>query len=331
MLYFLSVGSLCRFFNLKMRVSIAIVVIVGLFACSQAVSVVEDLLRGAGKQLVNNLVEQGKKSLLDFFSKLPGVDKLLGGFGIGKRDLNGLLEKFKQLREKGRILLDLAKAKAEALFDGSMDKLKELFGKTQAKVGVLKDAEEFKKDVDTVIADHGEKHKRVVNQLLGNVNGLFGNLVETLQGFFSSLKNTAQQTLGTVIKKGADLLGKRATLSDHLQTIGNALSSAVSPFKDIVAGLGNSLKGHFSNLVDTVKGHASALKTKLSGHVDDLKQHGSTLLEHGKNALTALSEVASDILKQTLSNAQSSIDGVAKTAANAGQTVLDHFTGGNSF
>jgi len=43
----------------------------------------------------------------------------------------------------------------------------------------------------------------------------------------------------------------------------------------IVAGLGNSLKGHFSN-----------------------KQHGSTLLEHGKNALTALSEVASDILSK---------------------------------
>jgi len=56
-----------------MRVSIAIVVIVGLFACSQAVSVVEDLLRGAGKQLVNNLVEQGKKSLLG--KRLSGIPK----------------------------------------------------------------------------------------------------------------------------------------------------------------------------------------------------------------------------------------------------------------
>jgi len=58
-------------------------------------------------------------------------------------------------------------------------------------------------------------------------------MLKVVSFYFVKLKNTAQQTLGTVIKKGADLLGKRATLSDHLQTIGNALSSAVSPFKDV--------------------------------------------------------------------------------------------------
>ena len=60
------------------------------------------------------------------------------------------------------------------------------------------------------------------------------------------------------------------------------------------------MKGHFSNLVDTVKGHAQALKGKLAGHVADLKTHGSTLLEHGKNALGALTEVVSDILSKCL-------------------------------
>ena len=33
------------------------------------------------------------------------------------------------------------------------------------------------------------------------------------------------------------------------------------------------------------------------------------------------------VLEQTLNNAQPAIDGLAKTAAGAGQTVLNHFTG----
>ena len=65
-----------------------------------------------------------------------------------------------------------------------------------------------------------------------------------------------------------------------------------------ISGLGNTLKGHFSNLVDTVKGHVNTLKGKLSGHIDDLKGHGQKLLDHGKNALGALSEVVTDILSE---------------------------------
>jgi len=47
------------------------------------------------------------------------------------------------------------------------------------------------------------------------------------------LKAKASELVSGLLQKGTDLLGKRATLSDHLQTIGNALSSAVSPFKDV--------------------------------------------------------------------------------------------------
>ena len=40
--------------------------------------------------------------------------------------------------------------------------------------------------------------------------------------------------MSSLLQKGTDVLvGKRATLSDHLQTIGSAISTAVSPFKDV--------------------------------------------------------------------------------------------------
>merc|ERR1712034_153090 len=143
---------------------------------------------------------------------------------------------------------------------------------------------------------------------------LFGSAVEAVKGGLASLKAKASDLVSSLLQKGANVLvGKRATLGDHLSKVGDFLSGAVSPFKDIVAGLGSTLKG------------------KLSGHVDDLKKHGSTLLQHGKNALGALSEVASDILKQTPTNASGSIDGIAKAAADAGNTVVNHFTGDGSF
>lgn len=205
----------------------------------------------------------------------------------------------------------------------AMAKLKSIKEKVHAKVAELQSAEEANKEVDKVVAEHDAVHKRVIEEISDYVK--YAGMV--LAGTAGKITGKLANALKNLAQNAISLIGKRATLSEHLSNVGQALSGAVAPFKDIVAGVGETLKGHFSNLVDTVKGHVTALKGKLSGHVDDLKKHGSTLLEHGKNALGALSEVVSDILKQTLTNAKPAIDGLAKTAAGAGKTVLDHFSG----
>lgn len=303
-----------------MRASIVLVVILGLFTASQAID-----LKEIGTNLVSTLVSKGK----DILTKL-GTDLLakLSGSLLGKREVVA----WKSWVDKAKKLWDMKKDEAQKKFGGAIDKLWALKKKWMSKLDGLKDTKQFDKEVDAVVAEHKEEHKRIIGDLIQKGKDLFGSAVEAVKGGLASLKAKASDLVSSLLQKGANVLvGKRATLGDHLSKVGDFLSGAVSPFKDIVAGLGSTLKGHFSNLVDTVKGHVNTLKGKLSGHVDDLKKHGSTLLQHGKNALGALSEVASDILKQTLTNASGSIDGIAKTAADAGNTVVNHFTGDGSF
>lgn len=304
-----------------MRASLLLVVLVGLFASNYAF--VDDL-KDLGKSLVENLVEKGKDFLKDLGSKLLSQ---IGGNFLGKREVVW----WKQLVGKAGKLMDMTKEEAKKKFDVAMDKLAALKKKFMAKLGDMKDTKEVDEAVDKVVAEHKEEHKRIIGDLISKGKDLLGKAADAVKSALSGLKEKASDLVSKLLQKGTDVLvGKRATLSDHLSKIGDAVSGVVSPFKDIVANLGSTLKGHFSNLVDTVKGHYNALKGKLSGHVDDLKKHGSTLLQHGKNALGALSEVATDIIKQTLNNASSSVDAIAKTAADAGNTVVGHFTGTDS-
>jgi gas vesicle protein len=213
------------------------------------------------------------------------------------------------------------------VFTDTLNKLKNLADTYHAAIGTVKDASGIVGQIDALVADHHSKQKRVIGDLLQAGKELLAGAVDKAKDALAKLKETASALVSTALQTGTDILvGKRA-LSDHLQAIGDVLTSAVSPFKDVISGLGETLKGHFSNLVSTVQGHASALQDKLTPHVDDLKTHGQTLLEHGKNALSALSEVVGDILNQTLSNASDSLSGVSKTLADGANTVVGHFSG----
>jgi phage-related protein len=299
-----------------MRASILLVVIVGLFAANQALD-----LKEIGSNLVSSLVSKGKELLANLGQKLLSS---LSSSLLGKREIMW----WKKWADKGSKLMDMKKEEAEKKFKGTIDKLWALKKKWMAKLGEMKDTKDFDKEVDKAVDEHKEEHKRIIGDLIEKGKDLLSSAVGVVKGALSKLKEKASDLFSGLLQKGADVLvGKRSIIGDHLSKIGNFVSGAVAPFKDIVSGLGSTLKGHFSNLVDTVKGHYNALKGKLSGHIDDLKKHGSTLLQHGKNALGALSEVATDIIKQTLNNASGSIDGIAKTAADAGNTVVGHFTG----
>lgn len=299
-----------------MRASLLLVVIVGLFAANQALD-----LKEIGSNLVSSLVSKGKDLIVNLGKNL--LEKLSGSL-FGKRELAW----WKGWAKKGEKLWDMKKDEAEKKFKGAIDKLWAMKKKWMAKLGDMKDTKDFNKEVDKVVDDHKEEHKRIIGDLIEKGKDLLSSAVGVFKGALSKLKEKASDFVSGLLQKGSDILvGKRSILGDHLSKIGNVISGAVAPFKDIVSGLGSTLKGHFSNLVDTVKGHYNALKGKLSGHIDDLKKHGSALLQHGKNALGALGEVATDIVKQTLTNASGSLDGIAKTAADAGNTVLGHFTG----
>ncbi|XP_067942599.1 uncharacterized protein [Watersipora subatra] len=301
-----------------MRASIILVVIVGLFAAGQA-DLIDNLKETAGA-LANNLLDQVKEAAKGILGNLIGT--------LGKRDVLPLVAQGKALFGKLNDLLHKGKDLATSALANALHKLKAISDKFHDKLASLTDAQDAKDAVDDVVAEHHVRQKRILEGLLQKGKDLLNSAVESIKGALSNLKGKASDLVSTLLQKGANVLvGKRTTLSEHLQNIGTAISSAVSPFKDIVAGLGNTLKGHFSNLVDTVKGHVNALKGKLSGHVDDLKAHGNTLLEHGKNALGALSEAVSDILKQTLSNAQPAIDGIGNTINSAVDTIGKHFTG----
>ncbi|XP_067943369.1 uncharacterized protein [Watersipora subatra] len=282
-----------------MRASIVLIVVVGLLAAGQA-NVLDDLKEKA-TAVATGVLDDLKNAATSILGDLIGK--------LGKREVGTFLPHLKSMNEKLHELFDNGKHLAASAFGKAMDKLKEISQKFHERLASLTDAKDVNDAVDDVVAEHHVEQKRF---LLDTIQKAKEKLAEVVQ----SLKDTLSGGVA-----------KRTTLSEHLQNIGTAISSAVSPFKDIVAGLGNTLKGHFSNLVDTVKGHVNALKGKLSGHVEDLKTHGNALLEHGKNALGALSEAVSDILKQTLSNAQPAIDGIGNTINSAVDTIGKHFTG----
>jgi phage-related protein len=306
-----------------MKVVALLIVILGLFTAAQSQGADLGTL---GKQLVDTVVQKGKEVLANVANNL--LASLLGK--IGKRSVltDSIKDKVHGVVEKIGNLLDQAKEQGAGFFQSALDKLKAAADALHKKIGSLtnKDSDNV---IDSIVDDHNNKQKRLVSDLIQKGKDLLSGLYGKAKDVAALVKAKASQVVSGLLQKGVDLIGKRG-LTDHLQTIGNALSGAVSPFKDIVAGLGNTLKGHFSNLVDTIKGHANALKDKLAGHVDDLKGHGQKLLEHGKNAIGALSEVVKDILQQTIANATPHLNGAAKTISDAGNTVIKHLTGSDS-
>jgi phage-related protein len=305
-----------------MKATCLLVVILGLFTATHAIT---DELKELGTTVVNTLVEKGKELLTTAAADF--LQKLLSSNLIGKREVVSVAEWLEGVTNKLKALADKGKEVATGIFSETLKKLKALTDAYHTAIGSVTDASDITSQIDTLVADHHAKQKRVLGDLLNKGKELLSGAYEKAQQVLAKLKEHASNLVSGALQKGADILvGKRA-LTDHLQAIGDVLNTAVGPFKDIVSNLGETLKGHFSNLVDTVKGHADALTTKLSPHVDDLKGHGQKLLEHGKNALGALSEVVSDILNQTLTNAKDSLGGVSQTLQEAGKTVVGHFSG----
>eukprot|EP00178_Gracilaria_changii_P025633 TRINITY_DN78925_c0_g1_i1.p1 TRINITY_DN78925_c0_g1~~TRINITY_DN78925_c0_g1_i1.p1 ORF type:complete len:325 (+),score=61.81 TRINITY_DN78925_c0_g1_i1:29-1003(+) len=317
------------------------VLLVALVASSSAVSFADlgkgllDNLKQAGLNAVQGLVDQGKTLVSAAVQSLPDMlSKVL----FGKRELT-FVDKLKGFGQKLSELVEKAKGHASKVFGASVDKLKELLAKFHTKLGTDADVKAAGDEVDKVVDEHHKMQRRIISSLLEGGKNLLSGLVDSVKNVagnvFASAKAKMSEIASGIVQKGAELLaktgllGKRAVLSltDHLTNIGKALSPVLDPFKDIVSNLGATLKGHFSNLVDTVKGHVSTLKDKLAGHVSDLAGHGSKLLEHGKNALTALGEVANDVLKQTLTNAKPHIDGIAKVLTDGAQVVGNHING----
>lgn len=305
-----------------MKAACLLVVILGLFSLGHAIT---DELKELGQTVVNNLVEKGKELLTNAAADL--LQKLLSSGLVGKREVLSIADWLEGLTNKLKALADKGKALATGVFAETMNKLKALTDAYHKAIGSVTDASDITSHIDTIVADHHTKQKRILGDLLNSGKELLAGAYEKAKEVLAQLKEHASNLVSGAIQKGADIfVGKRA-LTDHLQAIGDVLSTAAAPFKDIVSNLGETLKGHFSTLVDTVKGHADALQTKLSPHIDDLKGHGQKLLEHGKNALGALSEVVSDILNQTLTNAKDSLSGVAQTVQDAGKTFVGHFAG----
>jgi len=297
-----------------------LVVLLGVFSASQAVDL--DSLKDVGSQLVGQLVEKGKELVSQFAQDLLG--KL-----VGKRDLSLVSDVLKGLGQRFGSLLDAGKEAASQTFRTAVDKLKELADKFHKAIGTVQDASVIAKEIDEIVEEHDAQQKRFIADLFQSGKQLLSNLVDGAKGALAQLKEKASEVVSNLLQKGVDVVGKRAIV-EHLQNLGKVLGDAVSPFKDVVANLGNTLKGHFSNLVDTVKGHVNSLKDKLTPHVEDLKGHGTKLLEHGKNALSALSEVVKDVANQTLNNLKPTLDGVSKTVQDAGKTVVDHLAGSKS-
>lgn len=275
-------------------------------------------LKETGTAVVNKLVEQGKQWLADAASKfLPTL--------LGKRDDTKATSFFDNLRQKFQGLLEHGRNFSTAVFKKAMDKLKAVADKFHTTIGKLTSSKEAAAEVDAIVDEHNAVQKRFIGDLFQKAKDLASSLL-------SKAKSAASSLVSTVLQKGADLfVGKRAIdFSSTLQTLGGHLSNLFSPFKDIVSGVGTTLKGHFGNLVDTVKGHAVALGNKLKGHASDLADHGSKLLDHGKNALSAITEVVKDVLQQTVANAKPQLDGIAGTLSDAGKTAVNHFTGGSN-
>ncbi|XP_046572978.1 uncharacterized protein LOC124281012 [Haliotis rubra] len=121
-------------------------------------------------------------------------------------------------------------------------------------------------------------------------------------------------------------LHKRNGFTDFFSHVGSSIASAFSPMvdgvKQMAASAGNAIKTSALGFSAAAKDSMNQLGEKLKEHLHTLGQHAGKLVEHGKNALSAMKDAAGDIMKQTLSNMKDPLTGIKQTLTSAGGTIV---------
>ncbi|XP_041348291.1 uncharacterized protein LOC121367905 [Gigantopelta aegis] len=270
----------------------------------QVASAVKPLASNLLSSLITTVKTQGTQLLGGLVNSLTGV--LSAAPSTTKRDIAAI----SSFLENGKQAIHGMADTLHAIFDGAMSKMSEIAQRIHSLDFLKEPVHKIVSEIKDVVSLHGHLQLANLADLLKNPS----EFVTKIGGEFLS-----------------KLIHKRSAFGDMLSSFGHQLSGLFKPLLDIVhqhvTNIGTTLTSAATGIVSALKPHIDTLKSQLSEHLNTLKTVGAQLLQHGKNALSALQSAATDILSQTFQNAAPTIQQLAETGKSAAGIIGQHLAG----